>query len=179
MSDAAQSPSRCAAQACAERSTLRRTSRPTRRSRGRRSRCRGAKKPEPERRRARTPEWWRPTPRSASPPSPPHRYLSGRLVLYDIDACVPAGSVGVGRLGARCAPRWFRPETGAVAMTMLTFLTVSSELDNAVGTGVVEMPARLCRRLLREAQDLHAAGLKAFGLLVGNPAAPGHPLRPV
>ena len=64
-------------------------------------------------------------------------------------------------------------------MTTLTFLTVSSELGTAAETGVVEMPARLCRRLLREAQDLHAAGLKAFGLLVGNPAALGHPFRPV
>jgi len=47
------------------------------------------------------------------------------------------------------------------------------------GTDVIEMPAHLCRRLLRRAQDLHAAGLKAFGLLVGDPAAAGHPFRAI
>jgi proteasome lid subunit RPN8/RPN11 len=47
------------------------------------------------------------------------------------------------------------------------------------GTGVVTMPAGLCRLLLRRAQELNAAGLKGFGLLVGDPTAPGHPFRPV
>ena len=45
-------------------------------------------------------------------------------------------------------------------------------------TGVVTMPAELYRRLLRRAQELHAAGLKGFGLLVGDPSAQGHPFRP-
>ena len=58
-------------------------------------------------------------------------------------------------------------------------LTVAPEQGCATEIGAVEMPARLCRRLLRQAQDLHAAGLKGFGLLVGDPAAPQHPFRPV
>ncbi|HEY6747730.1 MAG TPA: hypothetical protein VI357_18690 [Mycobacteriales bacterium] len=51
--------------------------------------------------------------------------------------------------------------------------------EQAGGANAVEMPALLCRRLLRQAQDLHAAGWKGFGLLVGDPARPGHPFRPV
>ena len=46
-------------------------------------------------------------------------------------------------------------------------------------TGAVTMPAGLCGLLLRRAQELHAAGLKGFGLLVGDPSAPGHPFRPL
>lgn len=58
-------------------------------------------------------------------------------------------------------------------------LTVAPKSASAFGTDAVEMPAALCRRLLRRAQNLNGAGWKAFGLLVGDPAAPGHPFRPV
>jgi proteasome lid subunit RPN8/RPN11 len=40
---------------------------------------------------------------------------------------------------------------------------------------LVTMPALLCLRLLRRARRMHRAGLKAFGLLIGEPAAPGYP----
>src|SRR3954452_23378612 len=46
-------------------------------------------------------------------------------------------------------------------------------------TDVVEMPAELYGRLIDEAQRFHAAGLKAFGVFVGDPRAAGHPFRPV
>ena len=58
----------------------------------------------------------------------------------------------------------------------------SSIVMSAVGTSTTDavvMPARLCHRLLRRAQAMHAAGLKGFGLLIGDPAAPGHPFRPI
>lgn len=42
-------------------------------------------------------------------------------------------------------------------------------------TDVVTMPARLYTELLRQAQDLHAAGLKGYGLLLGDPADPHFP----
>ena len=47
----------------------------------------------------------------------------------------------------------------------------------AFDTGIIEMPAAVCHRLLRQAQDYHAAGLKAFGLLLGDPQAPRHPFQ--
>ncbi|WP_344809126.1 Mov34/MPN/PAD-1 family protein [Microlunatus ginsengisoli] len=37
------------------------------------------------------------------------------------------------------------------------------------------MPAALYSGLLRQAQDLHAAGMKAYGLLLGDPADPRFP----
>jgi proteasome lid subunit RPN8/RPN11 len=40
---------------------------------------------------------------------------------------------------------------------------------------LVTMPAGVCMSLLRHARKMHRAGLKAFGLLVGDPDAPGHP----
>ena len=43
----------------------------------------------------------------------------------------------------------------------------------------VQMPAEVYARLLGQAQELHAAGLKAFGLLVGDPRKPGFPFRAV
>jgi|SoiMethySBSTD1v2_1073268.scaffolds.fasta_scaffold416551_1 proteasome lid subunit RPN8/RPN11 len=49
----------------------------------------------------------------------------------------------------------------------------------AFGVDSVEMPTAVCRRLLRQAQDFHAAGLKAFGLLLGDPQAPSHPFQAV
>ena len=49
----------------------------------------------------------------------------------------------------------------------------------AFGVDIVEMPAAVCRRLLRRAQDFHAAGLKAFGLLLSDPQALGHPFQAV
>jgi proteasome lid subunit RPN8/RPN11 len=49
----------------------------------------------------------------------------------------------------------------------------------AIDAGIVEMPAAVCRRLLRQAQDYHAAGLKAFGILLGDPQGPRHPFQAV
>jgi len=43
----------------------------------------------------------------------------------------------------------------------------------------VQMPAELHSRLLRRAQELNAAGLKAYGLLVGDPRDPAFPFRAV
>jgi proteasome lid subunit RPN8/RPN11 len=43
----------------------------------------------------------------------------------------------------------------------------------------VELPAELYMRLLFRAQELNAAGLKAYGLLVGDPRRPGFPFRAV
>lgn len=44
---------------------------------------------------------------------------------------------------------------------------------------VATIPASLYTDLLRRAQDLHAAGLKAYGLLLGDPADPQFPYRAV
>jgi proteasome lid subunit RPN8/RPN11 len=44
---------------------------------------------------------------------------------------------------------------------------------------IVEMPPAVCQRLLRQAQDVNAAGLKGFGLLLGDPQMPGHPFQVV
>lgn len=43
----------------------------------------------------------------------------------------------------------------------------------------IRMPAPLYSRLLRQAQDLNAAGLKAYGLLIGDPAHPDFPYQAV
>ena len=43
----------------------------------------------------------------------------------------------------------------------------------------VRMPVDLYSRLLHRAQELNAAGLKAFGLLAGDPRQPGFPFRAV
>ncbi|HEY5881929.1 MAG TPA: Mov34/MPN/PAD-1 family protein [Nakamurella sp.] len=43
----------------------------------------------------------------------------------------------------------------------------------------VHMPAELYSRLVRRAQDLNRAGLKAYGLLAGDPRQPGFPHRAV
>src|SRR5215467_3056727 len=39
----------------------------------------------------------------------------------------------------------------------------------------VAMPAALCLRLLRQAAQIHRAGLKSYGLLIAEPGAPGYP----
>ncbi|HET9649337.1 MAG TPA: hypothetical protein VFP34_14065 [Microlunatus sp.] len=44
---------------------------------------------------------------------------------------------------------------------------------------VVRVPAELYTDLLRQAQDLHAAGLKGYGLMLGDPADPRFPYRAV
>ena len=46
-------------------------------------------------------------------------------------------------------------------------------------TEVALIPRSLCSGLLKTAQDLHAAGLKAFGLLLGDPTDPMFPFRAV
>ena len=46
-------------------------------------------------------------------------------------------------------------------------------------TDVAVIPASLCTSLLRQAQAFHAAGLKAFGLLLGDPEDPSFPFRAV
>ena len=43
------------------------------------------------------------------------------------------------------------------------------------GPGAVAMPAALCLRVLRQAAEIHAAGLKSYGLLVAEPGTPGFP----
>ena len=43
----------------------------------------------------------------------------------------------------------------------------------------VQMPAELYSRLLRRAQMLNATGLKAYGMLIGDPRDPGFPYRAV
>jgi proteasome lid subunit RPN8/RPN11 len=37
------------------------------------------------------------------------------------------------------------------------------------------MPAQVCLKLLRRARRMHRCGVKAFGLLLGEPGSPGHP----
>ena len=46
-------------------------------------------------------------------------------------------------------------------------------------TEVAVIPRPVCTGLLRNAQDFHAAGLKAFGLLLGDPADPLFPFPAV
>jgi proteasome lid subunit RPN8/RPN11 len=46
-------------------------------------------------------------------------------------------------------------------------------------TDGVTMPATLYADLLRQAQDLHAAGQKGYGLILGDPADPRFPYRAV
>jgi proteasome lid subunit RPN8/RPN11 len=46
-------------------------------------------------------------------------------------------------------------------------------------TEVAIIPRSVCTGLLRKAQDFHAADLKAFGLLLGDPADPLFPFRAV
>src|SRR5215471_6284147 len=41
--------------------------------------------------------------------------------------------------------------------------------------GAIDMPAALCLRLLRQAAQIHRAGLKSYGLLIAEPGAPGYP----
>ena len=54
-----------------------------------------------------------------------------------------------------------------------------TEPDIDPSTPTVRMPAPLYARLLRQAQDLNAAGLKAYGLLIGDPAHPDFPYQAV
>jgi proteasome lid subunit RPN8/RPN11 len=54
-----------------------------------------------------------------------------------------------------------------------------TEPDIDASTPMVRMPAQLYSRLLRQAQDLNAAGLKAYGLLIGDPAHPDFPYQAV
>ena len=46
-------------------------------------------------------------------------------------------------------------------------------------TPAVHMPEHLHSRLVRQAQELNRAGLKAYGLLAGDPRQPGFPYRAV
>jgi proteasome lid subunit RPN8/RPN11 len=57
--------------------------------------------------------------------------------------------------------------------------TPGTEPDTDPSAPTIRMPAPLYSRLLRRAQDLHAAGLKAYGLLVGDPAHPDFPYQAV
>src|SRR5215471_17498616 len=41
--------------------------------------------------------------------------------------------------------------------------------------GAVHVPAALCLGLLRQAAEIHRAGLKSYGLLVAEPGAAGYP----
>ena len=41
--------------------------------------------------------------------------------------------------------------------------------------GAVDVPAALCQRLLRQAGEIHRAGLKSYGLLIAEPGTPGYP----
>lgn len=50
---------------------------------------------------------------------------------------------------------------------------------NANRAEVATIPAPLYTDLLRQAQDLHAAGLKGYGLLLGDPADPQFPYHAV
>jgi len=54
-----------------------------------------------------------------------------------------------------------------------------TEPDIDASTPMVRMPAPLYSRLLRQAQDLNAADLKAYGLLIGDPAHPDFPYQAV
>ena len=54
--------------------------------------------------------------------------------------------------------------------------TVATPPTPAAYAGIVKNGgAAVCRSLLRQAQDFHAADLKPFGLLLGDPQAPRHP----
>lgn len=54
---------------------------------------------------------------------------------------------------------------------------VVSQLHSAAGADVVHMPAGVAATLLERAQELHRAGLKAFGLLLGDPGSVRHPFQ--
>ena len=59
-------------------------------------------------------------------------------------------------------------------------MTIGVEAHTIDTTAEVAMiPRSVCTGLLRKAQDLHAAGLKAFGLLLGDPTDPLFPFRAV
>jgi len=51
---------------------------------------------------------------------------------------------------------------------------VSPRRGDGVHDGV-DMPAALCLRLLRQAGEIHRAGLKSYGLLIAEPGTPGYP----
>lgn len=57
--------------------------------------------------------------------------------------------------------------------------TPGTEPDTDPSAPTIRMPAPLYSRLLRQAQDLNAAGLKAYGLLIGDPAHPDFPYQAV
>jgi hypothetical protein len=57
--------------------------------------------------------------------------------------------------------------------------TPAAATSVAAVTATVEIPAHLCSSLLRTAEQLHAANLKAFGLLLGDPADSRYPFRAV
>jgi len=51
---------------------------------------------------------------------------------------------------------------------------VSPRRGDGVHDGV-DMPAALCLRLVRQAGEIHRAGLKSYGLLIAEPGTPGYP----
>ena len=53
------------------------------------------------------------------------------------------------------------------------------EPDIDLPVPMIRMPAPLYSQLLGRAQDLNAAGLKAFGLLIGDPRHPHFPYQAV
>lgn len=60
---------------------------------------------------------------------------------------------------------------------MGTSRVVVSQLHSADVGDAVHMSAALCATLLDRAQEFHRAGLKSFGLLLGDPAAARHPFE--
>jgi proteasome lid subunit RPN8/RPN11 len=54
---------------------------------------------------------------------------------------------------------------------------VSGE-GNCCAAEAVQMPEEVLTRILDQAERVHRAGLKAFGLLLAEPAAPRHPYHP-
>jgi len=75
--------------------------------------------------------------------------------------------------GATAGPRGAAPGIRVAGTT--AHVVVSQQQGNAVNDAVA-MPAGLCQQLLRQAAQIHRAGLKSYGLLTAEPGAAGYPL---
>jgi hypothetical protein len=66
---------------------------------------------------------------------------------------------------------------GAVSGIRASGSTARAVVSQQRGTAVndVVLPASLCQRLLRQAAQIHRAGLKSYGLLTAEPGAAGYP----
>jgi len=102
----------------------------------------------------------------------PIRYLAGTLTW---DCAGQADERPRHRPGpvASAAPRGAAP--GIRANRSPGHAVVSQQGPPLVNDAVA-LPADLCQRLLRQAAQIHRAGLKSYGLLTAEPGAAGYPL---